>query len=422
MARTVKDANLQTREARRRLAARGKPHYKVLEEGLHLGYRRPKTGAGKWVVRLYDGSQAYTVETIAIADDLSDANEATVLSFDQAQRRARELRDERDRSAAGKHGPLTVGDVMKSYVQYLEDEGKPLADAKARVNAFILPVLGPVRVDALTSDRITKWRTDVSKMPARIRTPKGQPQRHKNLADSDDEARRRRKSTANRSLTVLKAALNRAFNAGLVSSDKEWRKVRPFKGVDAARVRYLTLAEARRLINVADPDLRRLVQAALLTGARYSELGRLQVVDFNPDVGTVAVRRSKSAKPRHVVLTSEGTRFFKALCAGRAGNETMLRKADGTAWGTSHQLRPIAEAVARAKIEPAAGMHTLRHTWASHSVMAGMPLMVVARNLGHVDTRMVEKHYGHLAPSYVADEVRAKAPRYGLKASNIVGI
>jgi integrase len=223
-------------------------------------------------------------------------------------------------------------------------------------------------------------------------------------------------------LTVLKAALNRAFNAGLVSSDKEWRKVRPFKGVDAARVRYLTLAEARRLINVADPDLRRLVQAALLTGARYSELGRLQVVDFNPDVGTVAVRRSKSAKPRHVVLTSEGTRFFKALCAGRAGNETMLRKADGTAWGTSHQLRPIAEAVARAKIEPAAGMHTLRHTWASHSVMAGMPLMVVARNMGHVDTRMVEKHYGHLAPSYVADEVRAKAPRYGLKASNIVGI
>ncbi len=27
--------------------------------------------------------------------------------------------------------------------------------------------------------------------------------------------------------------------------------------------------------------------------------------------------------------------------------------------------------------------------------------------LGHRDTRMVELHYGHLAPSYVADEVRA---------------
>ena len=42
--------------------------------------------------------------------------------------------------------------------------------------------------------------------------------------------------------------------------------------------------------------------------------------------------------------------------------------------------------------------------------------MVVARNLGHVDTRMVEKHYGHLAPSYVADAVRKSAPRFGFKS------
>jgi hypothetical protein len=45
--------------------------------------------------------------------------------------------------------------------------------------------------------------------------------------------------------------------------------------------------------------------------------------------------------------------------------------------------------------------------------------MVVAKNLGHVDTRMVEKHYGHLASSYVADAIRAGAPRFGVKASNV---
>lgn len=39
--------------------------------------------------------------------------------------------------------------------------------------------------------------------------------------------------------------------------------------------------------------------------------------------------------------------------------------------------------------------------------MRGAPLPVVARQLGHSDTRMVEKHYGHMAPSYVADTVRA---------------
>ena len=47
--------------------------------------------------------------------------------------------------------------------------------------------------------------------------------------------------------------------------------------------------------------------------------------------------------------------------------------------------------------------------------MNGVPLLVVAKNLGHVDTRMVEKHYGHLAPSFIADAIRAGAPRYRVK-------
>jgi integrase len=63
--------------------------------------------------------------------------------------------------------------------------------------------------------------------------------------------------------------------------------------------------------------------------------------------------------------------------------------------------------------------HCLRHTWASLAVMAEMPLMVVARNLGHASTKMVEAHYGHLAPSYVRDTVRRSAPRFGFAASKV---
>jgi integrase len=51
--------------------------------------------------------------------------------------------------------------------------------------------------------------------------------------------------------------------------------------------------------------------------------------------------------------------------------------------------------------------------------MADMPLMIVAKNLGHSSTRMVEKHYGHLAPSYVADEIREKAPKFGIEKANV---
>jgi integrase len=139
------------------------------------------------------------------------------------------------------------------------------------------------------------------------------------------------------------------------------------------------------------------------------------VSDFNPDVGTVQVRQSKSGKPRHIVLTDEGVALFKQLTTGQAGDEIILHKKDGSAWAFAHQSRPMVEAVERAKIKPAISFHILRHTWASHAVMNGMPLMVVGRNLGHADTRMVEKHYGHLAPSYVAEAVRAGAPKFGFK-------
>src|SRR5262249_4879376 len=146
-----------------------------------------------------------------------------------------------------------------------------------------------------------------------------------------------RQVSANRIRTILFAALNLAYRDGKVSSDAAWRQVKPFQRVDAARIRYLTVAESQRLINAAQPDFRQLVQAALLTGARYGELARLEARDFNSDTGTLAIHQSKSGKPRHVVLTEEGVAFFARLVAGRPGGEPSLRKDDGTAWGKSHQ-------------------------------------------------------------------------------------
>jgi integrase len=51
--------------------------------------------------------------------------------------------------------------------------------------------------------------------------------------------------------------------------------------------------------------------------------------------------------------------------------------------------------------------------------MNGVPLFVIAKALGHSDTRMVEKHYGHLSQSYVAEAIRKGAPRFGFKTSNV---
>ena len=58
--------------------------------------------------------------------------------------------------------------------------------------------------------------------------------------------------------------------------------------------------------------------------------------------------------------------------------------------------------------------HGLRHTYASRLAMRNVPLAVIAAQLGHSDTRMVEKHYGHLSPGYVADTIRASFPNLGI--------
>ena len=154
------------------------------------------------------------------------------------------------------------------------------------------------------------------------------------------------------------------------------------------------------------------MKAALFTGCRYGELARMRTGDFNSDSGTVFVGKSKSGKARHVVLTAEGQRFFETLTAGRSSDALMLSHEDGSAWGASHQIRPMIEACNGANIT-GGSFHILRHTSASHLVMSGVPLNVVAHNLGHSDTRMTEKHYAHLAPSYVAETIRKFAPDFG---------
>src|SRR5262249_42121198 len=85
----------------------------------------------------------------------------------------------------------------------------------------------------------------------------------------------------------------------------------------------------------------------------------------------------------------------------------LFPRPNGAAWGQAHQFRPIIGASKAANIKPAISFHILRHTYASRLAMKGVPMAVIAEQLGHSDTRMTERHYAHLAPSYVAITVRA---------------
>jgi integrase len=296
---------------------------------------------------------------------------------------------------------------------HLHNQPAAVKGAEYVFDAWILPELGSIQVEKLTTDRLNRFRNKLATQPKRVRTKRTATEQATRETPDDEDARRARKATANRILTMLKAALNQAFHADKVSSDAAWRKVKPFKKVDEAVVRYLTTVEAQRLVNACAKDFRKLVQAALLTGCRYAELTRLKCNDFNPDSGTLAIRLSKG-KVRHVVLTDEARAAFAGWRLGRASADLVFLRADGQPWGTSHQKRPLEEASFRAKIVPAVTFHILRHTHGSHLAMNGVPMGVIAAQLGHADTRMTEKHYAHLAPSYVADTIRANFPVLGI--------
>ncbi len=422
MGRTVRDANLETRTARLRLPIRGEPYWRGLEKGFALGYRRRSSG-GTWLARRRQADRSYLEGRVGTADDFQDADGLSILDYAQAQRAARawwRAEQRREEGHETRSGPFTVNDAMADYLTAYERRGgKAVYHARRIAEAHIKPELGCILVAKLTAKKITDWHHEVAEKPPLARSKRGRKPNYR-TSDKSADGLRKRRATANRILTVFKAALNQAWKAGHVASDDAWRRVPPFKGVAAARIRYLTTAECVRLVNGCEEGFRDLVRGALLTGCRYSELARMQASDFNSDAGVVTIRESKSGRPRHVVLTEEGQQLFATLTAGKLGSELIFKRPDGGAWGKSHQLRPMLDACARAKIEPAVSFHILRHTHGSALAMRGVPFGVIAEQLGHADTRMTEKHYAHLAPSYVADTIRAHFPKLGIAGDSRV--
>jgi integrase len=405
MARKVRDKDLGDRTSRERLEIRGKLHYRQIEKGLHIGYRRLRGKSGTWTARFYDDTKRkYEWEVIGTADDRSDADGVTVHSFDQAVEKARALRLKRAKLAAGIHGPITVDQAMNAYVTKLDQDGMSSRENVEKMIAkYVTPLIGDLDVASLTTERLNDWKADVAKMPARGRK-------------FDERARR---ATANRTLVMLRAGLNLAYEAKKVPSDAAWRAVKKFKGVDRKRDRFLSLDEAKRLVNAAGDDFRPMIEAALHTGCRYAELCNLVVADYDADNKTLSIRKSKSGRERHVYLTDEGVQLFAQLAAGRKRSDPLIRRADGLPFGMSHQIRRMQIACQRARIEPAVSFHILRHSYASALVKAGVPLAYVAESLGHTSIAMVQKHYGHIAKSHLADTIRANVPSYGFAKTNV---
>jgi integrase len=403
MARLRRDARLETREARLRLpvSATRDAYWRIIEPKLSIGYYKGPQG-GIWFVRSRKGNR-YIKARLALADDASDSNGTTILSFAEAQRKAL---GESETLKPREERRYTVTQAVADYLEHQKIRARSWRDTEVKLRAHVLPKLGSLQLAELTPELIRRWRDAL----ARSISDRGHPKEPGDAATDEVDLQRRRQASANRVFTALRACLNHAWREGKIESDTAWRRVPPFRNVEAPVIRFLTQEEALRLVNASDPEFRPLVRAALFTGCRYGELCALKVSDFDAENSTLVIRHSKSGRPRHVYLTEEGAEFFEALAVGRARDELLILHADGSPWRPSHQHRPMREACLNARIDPPVSFHILRHSYASALTKAGVPLQVVASALGHADARMTEKHYAHLAPSHVAQLIRANLP------------
>src|SRR5262249_54965585 len=148
---------------------------------------------------------------------------------------------------AGNDGPYTVKRALADYLEDYKRRGAKGAEVIASVvGRNVLPVLGDLLARKLTTRRLLDWHRSIAERPRYWRSRPGTPPNTAASDRRDPEAVRRRRASANRVLTYLKAALNHAWRNGLVPSDDAWRRVKPFKAVDAPVIRYLSDDEITR--------------------------------------------------------------------------------------------------------------------------------------------------------------------------------
>jgi integrase len=331
MPRKVRDKDIESRTAWAKLRGSGKPYWRALSPGLHLGYRKGQTG-GRWVVRWYVGGQSYKVETLpGVADDHANPDGSGVLDFGQAQEAARHLYSVATQRTGQRGTPQTVAQAVASYVDWLRDHAKTATDTEWRLNRHVVPLIGDRLVSDLGADDIERvQRTMVRRDP------------------DDPDVERRSKDTANRIMKMLRAALTRT---GVPSGP--WRSVQLFRKVARPREVHLDAAQAKRLINTCDGALRKLVTAGLLTGARLGEIVSLRVRHFRGDLGTLSV---VDRRPRNRV---------------RDPDALLLPRDDGGRWLRGQHRLPFTAAVKRAKLPADTVFYSLRHTYASAALVGG---------------------------------------------------
>lgn len=216
-------------------------------------------------------------------------------------------------------------------------------------------------------------------------------------------------NTAGRELSVLGAALRHDWKAGrLTELVPVWLPPKP-----DPKDRWLTRDEAARLLRVCRDNrdqqwhLALFIRLALYTGARAEAILSLRwpqvdlsrrLIDFNPP----GRPRTKKGRP---IIPIPGRLMAPLRAARRRGTDLgPVLHYFGEPVGSIKKA--FGRACERAKLDDVTP-HTLRHTCASWLAQSGVSMMVIARYLGHKDSRTTERVYAHHSPDYLRQATEA---------------
>jgi integrase len=363
---------IDTPEHREKLDSRREPYWDRITLGKHLGFRKTEAG-GHWIARLHPPGSKRQFKPLGSEQEL-DYPAALVKALEWFE----DIFGPEPAETRVKH-------AISRYLDYLYDERSPssYSTMKSRADRHILPQLGEKRIADLKTEDYESWLRGTAKRIVR---------------GSDDECKRKARYGANECLKILKAALNQAHKSNRDLPRDEWAYVERLKGgVTTGRKIFLTGKEPQRLVNACEGAFRDLVLFGLMTGCRLGEAYAMRVRDFDSDGGEWDVEVSKTG-PRVCVLQDDAIDLLRRLCAGMEKGDLVFLRDDGVPWNRANVQPPIKRAVARAKLDPATTYYSLRHSYISSQLKAGVPPQIVAENVG-TSVTMIEKHYGKFLPS-----------------------
>jgi integrase len=224
-------------------------------------------------------------------------------------------------------------------------------------------------------------------------------------------------SSCNTVMGILKRMFTKAVEWEMVEEEvlKRIRKVKPLRD-NSRRMRFLAKEECQMLINACDQHLKPIVVTALNTGMRKGEILSLEWeknIDLKHDF--ILLDNTKNGERREIPINANLRQELTSLTRRLDVPYVFYKPSMGQKY--DDVKRSFHSACRRAGVKDF-HFHDLRHTFASHLVMAGVDLTTVSRLLGHKSLGMTLR-YSHLAPAHMAKAVKVLDGTFNEKLSSV---